>query len=85
MAKKDSRVVTYHVDGDGYKITVMDAATGRLITEYSAGNNPRDSQQPAAPGHEVPLIVLRAMAKQTAEEMAIEHGIPLDRVTEEKA
>ena len=41
---------------------------------YNAGNNPRDSKQPAEPGRELPLEKIRAFCCSTAIDMAKEQG-----------
>ena len=76
------KYIEYAAHERGYIVAVCDQ-TGILET-YEAGNSPHDSQvwiEPNSPNAE-PLSVLEKYAKQTALEMADEHGIPHDQVIE---
>ncbi len=66
----------------GYEVLVWEE--GRCIVEYHAGNHKLESsQQTTDPRWMVPIDTLKQYARQTAEEMAKEHGVPDDMIEDE--
>jgi hypothetical protein len=79
--------VSYSVDRHGYTVRVYDH-DAREIDEYSAGNSPLDSQGYVPLDRKEPRVsvpTLRRYARQTAQDMAADYGIPLAMVHEEEA
>jgi len=64
----------------GYCVQVIDG--GEIVYEYTAGNHKRESQtfvDPRSP-NTVSLSQLRRWAKQTADQLAGERGIPANQI-----
>ncbi len=72
--------ISYGSGLTGYRVQVI--RSGRVESEYSAGNNRHDSQVWLPAGHDnaVSPAQLAKFARQTALEMADERGIPHDCV-----
>jgi hypothetical protein len=72
--------VIYAATRRGYSVQVIDG--GEIVYEYSAGNCGKESQTFIAPGspNAIGLRQLKRAAKQTAEEIAKERGIPIKQV-----
>ena len=68
------RAVIYQADEWGYTVAVVEE--GRIVHEYSATNNPLDSQGPVL-AEGVSLETLQRWAEQTAREIAEEWGTDL--------
>lgn len=64
---KPTKEVIYRVDESGYTVAVVEE--GRVLEDYSATNNPWDSQGPVMEDG-VPLATLRRWAEETAWDMA---------------
>ena len=62
-----TKEVIYQVDESGYTVAVVEEGT--ILEEYSATNNPWDSQGPVVTDG-VPLETLQRWAEETAWEMA---------------
>ena len=72
--------VIYAAIGCGYCVQVIDG--GEVVYEYTAGNHQRESQtfvDPSSP-NAVKLRQLKRWAKQTADQIAEERGIPANEV-----
>jgi hypothetical protein len=70
----ENGIVSWSANEDGYEVTVVDGCN--VLDHYTASNNPYDSQQACPPDESpVPLRTLRKYARQTAKEVAAEHGI----------
>ena len=74
------RTIIYAATSKGYCVQVIDG--GQIIYEYVAGNHPKESTAIIDPSstNAVKLSQLRRWAKQTADQIAEERGIPLNRV-----
>lgn len=73
--------VQYHLTGTGYRVTAYDAES-QPVEEYEAGNHPGDSQAVARPGEpRVRAQTLKKWARQTALDMAKEHGVDPSKVS----
>ena len=72
--------VIYAANDQGYCVQVIDG--GMVVYEYTAGNCQTESQTVLAPGSPVAVSrsQLRRWAKQTADQIANEWRIPLNRV-----
>ena len=68
------KVVIYQADEWGYTVAVVEG--GRIVHEYTATNNPWDSQGRVVVNG-VPLKILQRWAEQTACEIAKERGTDL--------
>ena len=74
------RTIIYAVTSMGYSVQVLDGS--EVVYEYTAGNCQTESQavlNPGSPGA-VSRSQLRRWAKQTADQIANEWRIPLNRV-----
>ena len=72
----------YGVTQNGYEVTVLQGCN--VLDHYEASNHPFDSQQPCPSDlRPVPKRTLRKYARETAETMASEHGIPKCHVYED--
>lgn len=77
--------VGFAVHEMGYDVRVYDPESN-VVEEYNAGNHDGDSQAyvPRGDPSRLPKQTLRRFARQTAQEMAAEHGINLAMVQEEE-
>jgi hypothetical protein len=75
--------VYYGVTPEGHEVTAIRGCN--VLDHKVAGNNPNDSYQPCPPDiRPVSQRMLRKWARETAWEMASEHGIPRSRVVEDE-
>jgi hypothetical protein len=76
--------IGYRVHDHGYDVTVYDSES-REVEYYSAGNHARDSQVYVEKGDpdRLPKQTLQKFARQTAQDMAAEHGINLVMIQDE--
>ena len=74
------KTISYAATDRGYCVQVLD--DGQTIYEYTAGNHQRESQTFVDPRsrNAVTLRQLKRWAKQTAGEIASEHGIPARQI-----
>ena len=74
------KTISYAATRHGYSVQVIDG--GKIVYEYTAGNCPTESQTVLAPGSPVAVSrsQLRRWAKETADQIANEWRIPLNRV-----
>lgn len=74
--------ILYAADEDGYTVRVMEG--NETVDEYNSGNNPFESTSWIDPADldAVPVRTLRRYARETALDMAQEHGIPEKYVSE---
>jgi len=74
------RTIAFAATRYGYCVQVIDG--GMVVYEYTAGNCPTESQTVVAPGSPVAVSrsQLRRWAKQTADQIASDWRIPLNRV-----
>jgi hypothetical protein len=77
-----NKAIAWYANRYGYHIDVI--VNGKIVSDYSAGNHPSDSEEflePSDPAA-VPEPKLREFAVSTAQQLAEEFNVPLDCISE---
>ena len=82
LDRVQEKAVVWAATEETYTVQVL--IDGTIVDEYNAGNSPRCSQTHVSAEFGVGLERMQAMARQTAEAMANDLDIPLDRVEEDE-